>query len=152
MTVGESVTAPDWNPAPECGHGIHGWPWGIGLGDGKDLVWSDLWQVYGVAPADIVALGSKVKFRTGVLRYVGTWQGATDYILKGQIGWVQQASRGKGHATGYSSASSATGYSSASSATGDSSASSATGYRSASSATGYSSASSATGDSSASSA
>ncbi|MGP8268925.1 MAG: hypothetical protein ACLQLH_02560, partial [Terracidiphilus sp.] len=151
MAIGEKVTAPDWDPRPVCGGGIHAWPWAMSLGAGKDPEWDALWQVYGVKPDDIVPVENdgKIKFRTGILRFLGTWNGAIDFVLKGQMAWVFQASQGKGHATGDSSASSATGYRSASSATGDSSASSATGYRSASSATGYRSASSATGAASA---
>jgi len=151
LTVGETVTEPNWNTEPICGGGIHGWPLNIGMGDGKEPDWSALWQVYGVKPEDVVPNvggGAKCKFRTGALRYIGDWRGALEFIRPTLIRWTQQFR--DNHATGDSSASSATGYSSASSATGDSSASSATGNRSASSATGYSSASSATGDSSAS--
>jgi len=46
MKVGEVVTAPDWNTKPDCGGGIHGWPWGLSMGEGKDSEWSALWQVY----------------------------------------------------------------------------------------------------------
>ena len=143
--VGESVTAPDWETISKCGGGIHGWPWAMWLGSGKDPQWDALWQVYAVKPSDIVLIEEnsewKIKFRSGRLVFLGAWNKATDFVLSGQMAWVAQASSGAGHATGDSSASSATG---------DSSASSATGYSSASSATGDSSASSATGDSSAS--
>lgn len=54
MKIGETVTAPDWNPAICCGGGIHGWPWGLSLGDGKEPDWSATWQVYGAIPEDIV--------------------------------------------------------------------------------------------------
>ncbi len=97
MEVGQAVTAPDWNAAPVCGGGIHGWPWGIGIGDGKEPDWSALWQVYGVDPADIVGeieTGAKCKFRTGTLRYKGDWHGATNFILSGQMNWAFHASRG----------------------------------------------------------
>lgn len=30
LEVGAVVTAPDWDPKPECGHGLHGLPWGEG--------------------------------------------------------------------------------------------------------------------------
>ncbi len=50
MKIGEAVTIPDWNPANKCGGGIHGWPLGLGIGDGKDADWTALWQVYGVKP------------------------------------------------------------------------------------------------------
>ena len=171
LVVGQLVEAPDkwkksWGDKPwdwksgftanqECGGGLHGWAWGIGMGEGKDPEWNALWQVYAVRPEDVVGNvgnGVKCKFRSGVLKFSGDWHGAMMFILDGQKQWVEHFADGDSHATGDRSASSATGYSSASSATGDRSASSATGYRSASSATGDSSASSATGDSSASSA
>ena len=149
VTVGESVTAPDWRPDMECGGGIHGWPWAIGLGDGKDCDWSALWQVYGVAPKDIVGgdgdLKAKLKFRTGTLKFVGTWDAATAFVLAGQMAWVHHAASGAASATGERGAASATGWSGAASATGESGAASATGWRGAASATGWSGAASATG-------
>jgi hypothetical protein len=131
MTVGETVTAPDWKADCKCGSGIHGWPWALGLGEGKECNWSALWQVYGVKPEDIMQgapdfLG-KVKFRTGVLRFLGTWNEATDFVLSGLMAWVYQAARGAASATGWSGAASATGERGAASATGASGAASATG-------------------------
>ena len=127
LTVGESVTAPDWNDKAECGGGIHGWPWGFHLGEGKEVDWGATWQVYGVKPNDIIDLDGKVKFRTGILRHVGTWHSAAMCILEGQIAWVQQASRGAASATDYRGVASATGYSGVASATGSCTASVVTG-------------------------
>ena len=131
MKVGESVTAPDWVANCKCGGGIHGWPWALGLGEGKACEWSALWQVYGVKPEDIMHGGpdlvGKVKFRTGILRFLGTWDQATNFVLTGQMAWVHQAARGAASATGWSGAASATGESGAASATGVSGAASATG-------------------------
>jgi hypothetical protein len=87
-----------------CGGGIHGWPWAMGLGDGKECDWSALWQVYAVSPKDIMGgdgdLKSKVKFRTGILRFVGTWDAATAFVLAGQMSWVHHAASGAASATG----------------------------------------------------
>jgi hypothetical protein len=154
MTVGETVTAPDWDPRTVCGGGIHGWPWGMSLGDGKDPDWNALWQVYGVKPEDIVLVGSegKVKFRIGVLRFLGAWNKATEFVLSGQMAWVHASSSGAASAAGDRGAASATGYSGAASATGSRGAASATGDSGAASATGDSGAASATGDSGAASA
>jgi hypothetical protein len=152
LTVGAEVSAPDWNPAPVCGGGLHGWAWGLSFGDGKEPDWNGRWIVFGAKPADVVLVDGKVKARSGVIRFVGEWQAATNFILSGQIAWVLHASSGASSATGNRGASSATGYRGASSATGNSGASSATGDRGASSATGNRGASSATGDSGASSA
>jgi len=157
LEVGAEVHPDTWDPSPNCGEGLHGWPWGFGLGDGKDPDWSGKWIVFGSNPADIIGnLESqrKCKAKVGIVRFVGDWNAAMRFILPGQMALVSHIAylSNDTHTTGDSSASSATGYSSASSATGYSSASSATGYSSPSSATGYSSASRATGDSSASSA
>jgi hypothetical protein len=143
--VGETVIAPDWNAEPKCGGGIHGWPWGLSLGDGKECDWSAVWQVYGAKPEDVVLIDGKVKFRTGVLRFVGDWHAAMMFVLSGQMAWVHQAARGAASATGASGAASATGERGAASATGARGAASATGASGAASATGASGAASATG-------
>jgi len=97
LVIGESVTAPDWNPAPICGGGIHGWAWGIGMGEGKDPDWDALWQVYACRPEDItgeIEHGQKVKFRTGRLVFLDTWNKAISFVLSGQVAWVAQVARG----------------------------------------------------------
>jgi hypothetical protein len=156
MTVGETVTAPDWVANCNCGSGIHGWPWALGLGEGKECDWTALWQVYGVKPEDIMQgepdLVGKIKFHTGVLRFLGTWEQAINFVLDGQMAWVYQAASGAASATGARGAASATGWSGAASATGESGAASATGARGAASATGARGAASATGESGAASA
>ena len=122
MAVGETVTALDWKANCSCGGGIHGWPWALGLGEGKECDWSALWQVYGVKPEDIMQgepdLIGKVKFRTGILRFLGTWNDVTNFVLSGQMAWVHQAASGAASATGEMGAASATGESGAASATG----------------------------------
>jgi hypothetical protein len=77
LTVGAEVIAPDWNEKAECGGGLHGWPWGFSLGEGKSPVWEATWLVFGAQPDDVVDLDGKVKVRRAVVRYVGDWQGAT---------------------------------------------------------------------------
>jgi len=70
LTVGERVTAPDWNAKPVCGGGIHGLLWGEGS---TNLLCWDMdawWQVYECDAADVVEIEGedvKCKFRTGVL-------------------------------------------------------------------------------------
>lgn len=119
LEVGASVEAPDWDPRPVCGGGLHGWAWGIGIGGGKDPDWAGVWIVYGSDKEDVVHItdsGGKEKSRRGIVRFVsqpGDWQAATNFILAGQIAWVQQASSGAASATGYRGAASATGYSGA---------------------------------------
>jgi len=145
MEVGAEIEAPDWDSAPVCGGGFHGWAWGFDLGGGKDPDYSALWQVYAVALGDIVLVEDKVKFRRGRLAYSGDWFGALSAVLPGQLAWVEHAARGAASATGESGAASATGWGGAASATGESGAASATGESGAASATGWSGAASATG-------
>ena len=122
MEVGKRVTAPDWRKDNECGGGIHGWAWGIGIGDGKTPDWSDgLWQVYGVKRSNIVGEidgGIKCKFKTGILRFVGDWHQAMLFILDGQKAWVEHFADGEERSTGDKSAASSTGYRSAAVVTG----------------------------------
>jgi hypothetical protein len=122
LKVGGSVTAPDWDGNMSCGGGIHGWPWGFSIGDGKEPDWTAIWMVYAVDPKDIVGgsgdLVGKCKFRTGVLKFIGNWQEATAFVLGGQMAWVHHAASGAASATGWSGAASATGARGAASATG----------------------------------
>jgi hypothetical protein len=146
LEIGVEVIAPDWNKRAECGGGLHGWPWGLAMGEGKDPDWSGKWIVFGAIPDLVIDLSGKCKCQKAIVRFVGSWDKALNFILPGQMAWVFHASSGAASATGDSGAASATGYSGAASATGDSGAASATGYSGAASATGDSGAASATGD------
>jgi len=146
LTVGKTVTAPDWNRKAECGSGLHGWPWGLSMGDGKDPQWDGAWLVFGAQPSGVINLGGKCKTRTAIVRFVGDWQAATNFVLAGQIAWILHASMGAASATGNGGAASATGDGGAASATGNGGAASATGDGGAASATGDGGAASATGD------
>jgi hypothetical protein len=145
LTAGAAVAAPDWEPTAECGHGLHGWPWGFAIGDGKEPEWAATWLVFGAVPAEVVDLGGKVKAKAGTVRYVGDWSGALEFILPGQMAWVHQAAMGAASATGARGAASATGWMGAASATGESGAASATGWMGTASATGGASAAVVTG-------
>ena len=109
LIVGEKVTALDWDPSSCCGGGIHGWPWAFSLGEGKECDWSAVWLVYGVKPEDVVEVEGKVKFKSGILRFSGTWHGAMMFVLSGQMAWVRHASSGAATASGYSGAATASG-------------------------------------------
>src|SRR5436190_20935787 len=149
MSIGESVTAPDWRPDTTCGGGIHGWPWGIGLGDGKDPDWQALWQVYSVKPELLIGEvggGPKCKFETGVLRYVGDWHGAMNYILAGQMAWAFKVSEGAASNSGTRGAASNSGTRGAASNSGYQGAASNSGTRGAASNSGDYGAASNSGD------
>ena len=60
--IGAEVVAPDWNPAPKCGGGLHGLLWGEG--DGSLLSWEpeSKWLVVEADEADVVKIDlNKVK-------------------------------------------------------------------------------------------
>ena len=68
--AGDIVTAPDWDPKPECGNGLHGLLEGNGNWD--LLVGSD-WLVIEANESDIVNIDNqKCKFRTGKILFRGT--------------------------------------------------------------------------------
>jgi hypothetical protein len=149
LTEGAEVTCPDWEPTPECGHGLHGWPWGLAIGDGAEPDYAATWLVVGAQPQDVIDLGGKVKVRAGVVRHVGTWVTALAYTLDGRVAYVQQAASGSASATGERGSASATGGRGSASATGVSGSASATGWSGSASATGWRGSASATGEASA---
>ena len=106
--VGALVECPDWNDGPKCGGGLHGWPWGFGLGDGYDYdIIADIWLVVGVKPEDVVGElggGAKCKFRRGIIRLEGSFDDAMSAVRYGFDGCVQEMAA---HASGYSSQSAA---------------------------------------------
>lgn len=75
LEPGATVEAPDWDPTPVCGHGLHGLL--RGEGQGSLLDWSDdaVWLV--VEPrGEVVDLSGKVKFASAAVVYAGERDGA----------------------------------------------------------------------------
>ncbi len=73
------VEAPDWDPTPECGHGLHGLLWGCG--DASSITCPEgRWLVVEANAADVVDLGGKVKFPRGQVVFVGTRDEASAYL------------------------------------------------------------------------
>ena len=149
LTVGSAVEAPDWRLDDKCGGGLHGWPWGLSIGTGKEQDYAGTWIVFGADTKDVVEVegDGKVKARRGTIRFVGSWDQALSFILAGQMAWVFKRSSGAASSTGESGAASSTGSSGAASSTGYRGAASSTGYRGAASSTGESGAASSTGSS-----
>jgi hypothetical protein len=95
--VGSTVEARDFNTKAECGGGMHGWPWGFGLGEGQDYSLEDLWIVLGADPADVVGnlndgnggTGWKCKCRAATIRYEGNMKGAMDLLRSGFTACVE---------------------------------------------------------------
>ena len=74
----------DWDPEPECGHGLHGFLWGEGDGLNQFVLWWDddaLWLVVEVEEAGIVDLDGKCKFEKGVVLGAGSREAATGFIV-----------------------------------------------------------------------
>ena len=148
-TVGETVEAPDWNPIAECGGGIHGWPLGLGIGDGKQPDYSAIWQVIGVKPEDgLIPLEAKVKFSKGIVRFSGNWKGAFLFIRKQKFAFIQQNAKGKAASSGDSSSAASSGYHSSAAASGNSSSAASSGDSSSAASSGYASIAASSGDSS----
>jgi hypothetical protein len=70
------VEAPDWDPTPECGHGLHGFL--NGCGNGSLANWNEFanWLVVEVDSETIVDLDGKVKFPRGKVVFCGDRLGA----------------------------------------------------------------------------
>ena len=69
-----AVKAPDWDPKPECGHGLHGLLWGAGDGSLISFDESSVWLLVAVPGKSIVDLGGKVKFPAGRVVMTGKRQ------------------------------------------------------------------------------
>ena len=81
LEVGAEVVAPDWDPTPECGGGLHGLL--NGCGDGWLLNWSSdaKWIVAKVPKkAQMVDLGDKVKVDRCKVVHVGDQLSATSFL------------------------------------------------------------------------
>lgn len=96
------VEAPDWDPTPSPGHGLHGWLWGEG--NGAIGYWSDdaRWLVVRVPADTIVDLGGKVKFPRGEVVHCGDRESATRYLV--EHGGAGRAIIGRTATSGYGGA------------------------------------------------
>lgn len=76
------VEAPDWSPKPEIGHGLHGLLWGEGNHWFLDWQEDAKWLVVEVEEKNIIDLGGKVKFPSGVVVFCGGRKEATEFLYK----------------------------------------------------------------------
>ena len=77
--VGAEAVAEDWSPEAVCGHGLHGWLWGVGSVTNAGAEWSFVekdvvWLVVEVDAATVVLItdGAKCKFPRGTIVFEGT--------------------------------------------------------------------------------
>ena len=78
------VSAPDWNPSPHCGEGLHGWENGEGDPSVANAYPDGVWLVLKVEdrPDNLVRIDGKVKFREGIVVFSGSRNAVTEYIYK----------------------------------------------------------------------
>ena len=83
------VQAPDGNDKTECGGGLHGWPWGIGLGEGRDVSATDPTLVFSANPDQVVGFDGKAKV-VGECEVVfcGELAGAMQLTHDGRVAWI----------------------------------------------------------------
>jgi len=79
------VEAPDWDPQPACGRGLHGWL--NGQGDYTCQSFTEIdgakWLILEVD--NFIDLVGKVKFQSCTVVHCGTRQTATNYLLQAGI-------------------------------------------------------------------
>ena len=80
------VEAPDFDPKPRCGGGLHGLLWGEGKVGYLDLSPTAQWKVFRAHVSDVVhgagELTDKCKARRGVVEYSGDREGAIKYLYE----------------------------------------------------------------------
>ena len=87
MEVGAVVSAPDWDPKPECGNGLHG------LLDGQQdsdyiITRNVVWMVVEADMDLVVDRGGKCKFPECTIKAIGTSKETTDYLLCHGAAWT----------------------------------------------------------------
>ena len=142
-----------WSRKADCeSGGLFGWPWGLGIGDGKDPNAIHPWLVFSAKPGNVIALGGKCKAVPGedgdlpTVIYYGDMAGAMRFTMAGRVAYVQSQASGSASSTGFRGSASSTGFSGSASSTGASGSASSTGDIGSASSTGYSGSASSTGD------
>ncbi len=75
------VKAPDWDPSPECGHGLHGLLWGEGHCRAMYTKPDAVWLVV-ATEGPVVDLGQKCKFPEGRVVHWGDKRSATQFLYR----------------------------------------------------------------------
>jgi hypothetical protein len=76
------VSAPDWNPEPVCGGGLHGLLMGIGDISHLSRNSNAKWFVVAVDSGSVVDLDGKVKVPSGNVVYCGDRDGALSFLVQ----------------------------------------------------------------------
>lgn len=89
------IKCSDWNPSPQCGGGLHGWAWGIGLGDGSDYdLFRDLFCVFEADTKDVVQIDKAWKVKAGPVVnviFIGDFDGAWKLVAPEQSNAIRAA-------------------------------------------------------------
>lgn len=136
--VGGVAEAPDWTPSQRCGNGLHGLL--EGSGDWGHFDWSldAKAMIVETDKSGIIELGGKVKFRSGVVRKIGSLAGllcemvADKLRINRMVQAITDAASGNASqlaASGDASKLAASGYGSQLAATGNDSVVMCAGYR-----------------------
>ena len=81
LDEGAEVTAPDWDPTPVCGGGLHGLLNGAGSGGLIDWSTDAVWIVAEIPDGEtVVDLDGKVKVRRCIVRHVGDKTSAPEFL------------------------------------------------------------------------
>jgi hypothetical protein len=76
------VSAPDWNPEPVCGGGLHGLLMGIGDISYLSRDSNAKWLVVAVDSGSVVDLTGKIKVPSGNVVYCGDRDGAVSFLVQ----------------------------------------------------------------------
>ena len=107
LDEGAEVIAPDWDPTPVCGGGLHGLL--NGAGDGSLINWSTdaVWIVAEIPDGEtVVDVDGKVKVRRCIVRHVGDKTSAPEFLAahghtEGVVGGTATAGVGGTATAGY---------------------------------------------------
>jgi hypothetical protein len=84
-----------WSRDPDCDSGgLFGWPWGMGIGDGKDPDACAPWLVFRAKAENVIAIGAKCKAVPGEngelpeVIYYGTQAGAVKLTAEGRSAFI----------------------------------------------------------------
>jgi hypothetical protein len=125
-----------WSRNATCeSGGLFGWPWGAGIGDGKDAHASDRWIVFRARPENVIDVCGKAKAVPGEdgalpeVIYSGNMADAISVVNRGWMRWVFSRAEGQAAASGESGQAAASGWSGQAAASGLSGQAAASGWR-----------------------
>ena len=107
LDEGAEVIAPDWDPTPVCGGGLHGLLNGAGNGGLIDWSTDAVWIVAEIPDGEtVVDIDGKVKVRRCIVRHVGDKTSAPEFLAahghtEGVVGGTATAGDGGTATAGY---------------------------------------------------